>query len=157
MQVNFNPNVNFKQQTITTQVPTGQNVISQPVQPVVINNKKSSGFKEKISNVAKFFTNLSEMTKATIKAIAYGGLTSFAIGAGYWTFGAFPRGLRSKEKGTFKNVLNKPFKSLSTKGKVVTVLAGVGVAAFHLIKGKLTANQRTANVDHQLKTGHRNA
>lgn len=158
MQVSFNPNVNFKQQ-IQTQGIAGQNSVpyNVPVQPAVVANKKSSSFKEKISNVAKFFTNLSEMTKATVKAFAYGGLTSFAIGASYWTFGAFPRGLRSKEKGAFKNVLNKPFKSLSTQGKVITLLAGASVAAFQLIKGKLTANQRTANVDHQLKTGHRNA
>lgn len=152
MQVNFNPVVSFKHQT-----PTSTNNSTTSVAQVVVvpENQKKSGFREDISRIAKFFTTLSEMTKATVKAAAYGGLTAGAFLAGFWTFGALPRGF--KKGNSLMEVCKRPIKNISTKGKIITTLATLGVASYHLIKGKLVTNQRTANVDHQLKTGHRTA
>lgn len=153
MQVSFNPNVSFKQQ-----ISQGQTTpfVQQPDTTSVINQTepaKRKGVREDISKIAKFFTTLSEMTKATFKAIGYGALTVGASLLGFWTFGAVPRGFAKGNNilDTFKH----PIKSISKKGKVVTALLGLGVASYHIIKGKLISNQRTANVDHQLKTGHR--
>lgn len=125
MQVSFNPNVSF----------TGD----------------THKFREGVSNTAKFFTNAGEMTKATAKAVGYGTVTAGATFAGFWLFGALPRSIQNANLAAFK----KPLKSLSTKGKVISALAGLTVAGIELIKGKLRANQKTANVDHRLKTGHR--
>lgn len=107
--------------------------------------------REGLSDTAKFYTNAKEMTKATAKAVGYGTIAAGATFAGFWLFGAVPRSIKEVNLLAFKN----PLKSLSTKGKVLTALAGVAVAGYELIRGKLRANQKTANVDHQLKTGHR--
>lgn len=153
MQVSLNPNVSFKQQISqgqTTPFVQQSNTISVTNQT---EPAKRKGVREDISKIAKFFTTLSEMTKATFKAIGYGALTVGASLFGFWAFGAVPRGFT---KG--KNILDAfkhPIKNISKKGKVVTALLGLGVASYHIIKGKLISNQRTANVDHQLKTGHR--
>lgn len=151
MQVSFNPAVSFRQQApVINPQPVVQ---SNQVNTVPEQKVKRSGFREDISKIAKFFTTLSEMTKATFKAAGYGLLTGAVSLAGFWAFGAVPRGF--KQGNALIDVFKHPVRSISKKGKVVTALATLGVAGYHLIKGKLTANQRTANVDHQLKTGHR--
>jgi hypothetical protein len=45
-------------------------------------------------------------------------------------------------------------------GKGGKIIAGIGsalVLGYHLVVGKLEANQRTAVIDHKMKTGHRDA
>ncbi len=137
---------------------TAQTDTNIPQQPVIAAEKqpeKRSGLREDISKIAKFFTTLGEMTKASVKAVGYGTLTVGASLLGFWTFGAVPRGF--KNGNNIIDAFKHPIKNISKKGKVITALLGLGVASYHLIKGKLIANQRTANVDHQLKTGHRPA
>lgn len=154
MQVSFNPNVSFKQQnTDVLQNKNSQPVVQQPAVTVVPAEKKSSGFREDLSKIAKFFTTMSEMTKAAIKAVGYGALTTATFLAGFWSFGTLPRAF--KKGNSLIDAFKHPIKNISTKGKLITAAAGLGVAAYHIIKGKLASNQRTANVDHQLKTGHR--
>lgn len=159
MQVSFNPNVSFKSQTPQLTNPTGaaQSVPQAGSAPVVASAEpeKRKGLREDISKIAKFFTTLGEMTKATFKAIGYGALTVVASLTGFWAFGAVPRGF--KKGNNILDAFKHPVKNISKKGKVITALLGLGVASYHLIKGKLISNQRTANVDHQLKTGHRPA
>ncbi len=152
MAINFNPNIAFKNQS--------QQVQPQPVsQPQSVKSaepdtfQKSHSFKEDIGKVAKFFTTLSEMSKATVKAISYGAATTGVFLAGGWMFGALPRGFR--KGNSLKRVFTHPIKSISTKAKVLTTVAAVGAAGYQIIKGKLKTNQRTANVDHQLNIGHR--
>ena len=153
MYVSFNPNVNFKQQA--PQMPK-DNVQQNSKQTAVMQQqKKPSGFREDISKKAKLFTSLNEMTKASFKAAGYGALTSAVSLAGFWAFGAVPRGFKKGNK--ILDAFKHPIKNISTKGKVITAVLGLGVAAYHIIKGLLITNQRTANVDHQLKTGHRPA
>lgn len=151
MRVSFNPAVSFRQQSV--QQP--QTVAASATTTAEIPKKKDVGlgFREGISNIAKFFVNLNEMTKASLKAVGYGALTAVGTMTGYWALGAFPRGF--KEGNSVKDVFKHPIKNISKKGKVVSAVAALGVASYHLIKGKLVSNQRTANVDHQLKTGHR--
>lgn len=150
MLVNLNPSISFRSQTST-------------ISPIVEKNdreyaepkprKDRGGFIEDISKIAKFFTTLSEMTKASFKAAGYGLLTAAVALTGFWTFDAIPRTIRNGNAliDTFKH----PLKNISKKGKVLSAIASIGVAGYQIIKGKLKANQRTANVDHQLKTGHR--
>ncbi len=152
MQVSFNPNVSFRQQTNTT-TQNNNGATAPTVIVVPAETKKKSGFREDLSKIAKFFTTLSEMTKASIKAIGYGTLTAASFMAGFWAFGTLPRGF--KKGNSLIGVFKHPIKNTSKTGKVVSALAGLGVAAYHIIKGRLTTNQRTANVEHQLKTGHR--
>lgn len=161
MQVSFNPNVSFKSQTPQVNNPiqnSSAQFIAQPAANVTSVNtepEKRKGLREDISKIAKFFTTLSEMTKASFRAVGYGALTVAASLTGFWAFGAVPRGL--KKGNNILDAFKHPVKNISKKGKVITALLGLGVASYHLIKGKLISNQRTANVDHQLKTGHRPA
>ncbi|MBQ8168535.1 hypothetical protein IJZ97_03870 [bacterium] len=152
MAVYFNPsvsNISFRQQQpVNVQAVGG--VATLP-QANVTSEAPKKTLRDRVSNVAKFFANVGEMTKATVKAVGFGAITAVTCLAGFWSLGAVPRSFKAKD---FK-AIEQPLKSISTKGKVITGLATAGVAAFHLIKGKLLANQRTANVDHQLKTGHR--
>ena len=161
MQVSFNPNVSFKSQTpqFANQIQNSaaQSIPQTGVAPVVAaaEPEKRKGLREDISKIAKFFTTLSEMTKASFRAVGYGALTVAASLTGFWAFGAVPRGF--KKGNNILDAFKHPVKNISKKGKVITTLLGLGVASYHLIKGKLISNQRTANVDHQLKTGHRPA
>lgn len=116
--------------------------------------KKRKGFMEGISSIAKFFVSLGEMTKASIKAAWYGGLTMLGGLAGFWAFGALPQTYKSVE-GSLTKIFTESFKNISKKGKIISGVAAAGVATYHIVKGILTTNQRTANVDHALKTGHR--
>ena len=118
--------------------------------------KKRKGFMEGISNITKFFVSLGEMTKASIKAAWYGGLTMLGGLAGFWAFGALPQTYKSAE-GSLTKIFTESFKNISKTGKIISGVAAAGVATYHIIKGILKMNQRTANVDHALKTGHRDA
>lgn len=154
MQVSFNPSVSFRQQAASVEQP--KEVVTVPTVPVQLPEpKKKTGFIEGISNIAKTFATLGEMTKASIKAVGYGSATAAVGLASFWTFSSFPKSFKSLE--SFKDVVKHPLKNISKTGKIVSGLLGVGVAAFHIIKGILATNQKTANVDHQLKTGHRDA
>ena len=117
--------------------------------------EEKGGFREDLSKIAKFFTTLSEMTKATVKGAGYGALTGTVFASGFWLFKALPKGFKKGQ--SLKNVFKHPLKSIGTKGKIISGAAALLVAAGHIINGKLKSNQRTANVDHQLKTGHRTA
>lgn len=94
-------------------------------------NKKT--FREGLGGVAKFFVSLKEMAVGIGKALLYGGAAAGVIVLG-------DRAINLKH---------------TVKGGMAATLVGGGIAAFHIIKACLKKNQRTANVDHQLKIGHR--
>lgn len=125
-------------------------VVKETVEPQEEKKKKTT-FREKIANVAKFFTTASEMTKASAKALWYGTATGGATLAAFWALGAVPKQIKNK---AFKKAFTEPLKSVSTKGKVVAALAALAVATVHIIKGVLKSNQRAANVEHQLDVEH---
>ena len=91
MQVSFNPAVSFRQQApVVNPQPVVQ---SNQVNTVPEQKVKRSGFREDISKIAKFFTTLSEMTKATFKAAGYGLLTGAVSLAGFWALAQYREGL----------------------------------------------------------------
>lgn len=165
MYISFNPGISFKQsgiqgaqkgaQEANAAAQGGVQGTNMSQKPAPKQPKKRSSLREDISKIAKFFTTLGEMTKASFKAAGYGALTVAASLAGFWAFGAVPKGF--KKGNNVLDAFKHPIKNISKKGKFITALLGLGVASYHLIKGKLISNQRTANVDHQLKTGHRPA
>ena len=90
-------------------------------------------FKERLGGIAKFFVNFKEMAVGIAKGLLYGGAAAGVIVLG-------DRAINLKH---------------TMKGGMAASIVGGGIAAFHIIKARLKSNQRTANVDHQLKIGHR--
>ena len=90
-------------------------------------------FKEGLGGIAKFFVNFKEMAVGIAKGLLYGGAAAGVIVLG-------DRAINLKH---------------TMKGGMAASIVGGGIAAFHIIKARLKSNQRTANVDHQLKIGHR--
>jgi len=116
--------------------------------------KQKTTFKEKIANVWKFFTTLGRMTTAVFKGIGYGAATAASLLAGSWLFNTLPKAF-SKEGPKFAQILKHPIKNISKSGKIIAGIGAAAVFAYHLIAGKLSANQRTAVIDHKLHVGHR--
>ena len=110
--------------------------------------KKAGKFKRGIASIAKFFTATEEITKGTAKGAVYGIMTGAACLAAGWLFGALPKGF--KKGGSLKEVFKNPMKSMGAPAKVIAGLATAGVVAYHIIRGKMQANQRNAFVDQKL-------
>jgi len=104
--------------------------------------KEKHGFfnrlKEGFINFRKFFINLGYITAGTVKGAAYGGV------AGAATLGAL----------AVKNSVKKAPQVLTTGNKVVAAAVGLGVLGIELVKAKLKANDRGADLDHKWHTGH---
>ncbi len=118
--------------------------------------KKKTTFREKVANVWKFFAEAGKMVEAAAKGVVYGALTGTALLGGAWLFRALPKAF-AKEGPTLWNTIRHPLKNIGKTGKII---AGVGsglVLGYHLVAGKLQANQKTAVIDHKMKTGHRDA
>lgn len=162
MEIGFNPNVSFRagkqpeldktakiQKTQTTETEKD----SVDLSAVKEKKEKKHYIRNFIANVAKFFATTTEMVKGTVKGTAYGLASGAAILGGSWLFSALPRGFR--KGGSIKDICKNPLKNIGTKSKVIAGVATLAVGSYHIIAAKLRANQKTANVDHQLKTGHR--
>ena len=120
----------------------------------VPNQKSGKSFNESVANVWKFFSEANQMANAALKGLFYGALTGVSLLTGSWLFKSLPKAF-SKEGPSLWQTLRHPINNIGKSGKVI---AGVGsglVLAYHLIKGKLDANQNTAVIDHKLKVGHR--
>lgn len=150
MKIDYNPHIAFRAETQPTQAKASESA-TKPAEPDTF--KKSGSVKEDIGRIAKFSTTLGEMTKAAAKAIGYGAATAAAGLTCGWLFGALPRGF--KKGGSIIKTFKNPLQSISKKAKIITGLSTAAVAGYQLIKGKLATNQKTSNVDHQLKIGHR--
>ena len=181
MQVSFNPNVSFKEQYPTLQamshyasyapmqaskpVPVAEDrseiealkakvealeaSVAQQPKP-----KKASFVRRAISGVAKFFAAAGQMIKATAKALFYGAATAAGTLAGAWLVGTLPKAIKN---GNVAEVLRHPVKNIGKAGKIVAGVLTAGVMGLHLLKGWLKSNEKTANIDHRWKTGHREA
>jgi hypothetical protein len=62
-----------------------------------------------------------------------------------------------KEGPKFVEVVKHPLKHMGKTGKIVAGVGSALVLGYHLVVGKLDANQRTAVIDHKMQTGHRDA
>ena len=171
MHVNLNPTLNFKQKYPTLQSMQGDvksapeqaieapAVVAQPEVLVKAEGKKlrkASGIRQAISNISKFFASISEMTKASFKALFYGATTSLAFLAGFWAFGSLPNAVKNGGDA-LKDIFKHPLNNISKKGKIITGVAASGVMAYHILKGWLNMNKRTADIEHKWKTDHRDA
>ena len=117
--------------------------------------KKGNPFINFVSNVAKAFASFGEITKGIVKGLIYGTLTYYTAKGGAWLFDSLPRGFKELSKNDNSDVAKQAFKSVSKKGKFISGILGAGVLSYHVIKGILNKNKKTASIDHQLKTGHR--
>jgi hypothetical protein len=118
--------------------------------------KKKTTFKEKVANVWKFFSEMGKMTEATVKGVFYGATTGVALLGGAWLFKALPKAF-VKEGPKLLEVVKHPLKHMGKGGKIIAGIGSALVLGYHLVVGKLEANQRTAVIDHKMKTGHRDA
>jgi len=104
--------------------------------------KEKKGFfnrlKEGFINVRKFFITTGYMIGGTVKG-AFAG----AVG-GAATLGAL----------AVKNMVKKAPEVLTKGNKVAAAVVGAGILAIELIKAKLNANDRGADLDHKWRTGH---
>lgn len=111
--------------------------------------KKQHKFKKGLASIAKFFTATEEITKGTAKGAVYGTMSGIGIMAAGWLLGSLPQGF--KKGNSLEEVFKHPIKSISKSTKLTAGLAALGVAVYHIVKGKLQANQRNAFVDQKLK------
>ena len=112
--------------------------------------KKKGGFRNGLASIAKFFTATEEITKGTAKGAVYGTMSGIGIMAAGWLLGSLPQGF--KKGNSLKEVFKHPVKSISKSTKITAGIAALGVAIYHIVRGKLQANQRNAFVDQKLNT-----
>lgn len=117
-------------------------------------NPQSTSFKTGIAGVWKFFTVANQMANASLKGLFYGALTGITLLSGSWLFKSLPKAF-TKEGPTLLNTITHPLKNIGKSGKIIAGIGSGAVLAYHLITGKLDANQKTAVIDHKLKIGHR--
>lgn len=116
--------------------------------------KKNSSFNESVAGVWKFFSVANQMANAALKGLFYGALTGVSLLTGSWLFKSLPKAF-SKEGPGLWETLRHPINNISKSGKIIAGAGSGLVLAYHLVKGKLDANQNTAVIDHKLKVGHR--
>ncbi len=119
-------------------------------------NKKANpkSLKDRAANVWKFISHTGKMIGATVKGLVYGAGAGIALLGGSWLFNSLPKAF-AKEGPTIWNTIRHPLKHIGKSGKIIAGIGSALVLAYHLIAGKLGANQRTAVIDHKMKTGHR--
>ncbi len=161
MKVGFNPSINFKASDSQFSTEPMAATISEAETKKQIydeysvqNSKKEKSFKESTASFWKFFTVANQMANAALKGIFYGALTGISFLTGSWLFKSLPKAF-SKEGPSLWQTLRHPFDNISKSGKTIAGTATAVVLAYHLIKGKLDSNQKTAVIDHKLKVGHR--
>lgn len=178
MTISFNPQVSFnskaKQEpkTVTAFTPDGQKMILS-----LEETPKKRGIKGAASKVANFFVNLSEGAKGLFRGVFYGALGGTAIAAVDWVTKGAPRAFakiapviedgaetatkeaikaaKSLRAKNIKEFFTKPAKYVSKGGKVVAALGAAVLLTAELVRARLHANKKTANVDHQLRVDHR--
>lgn len=116
--------------------------------------KKGSSVNEGIAKIWKFFSVANQMANAALKGLFYGAVTGFVLLSGSWLFRALPKAF-TKEGPKLWVTICHPLKHIPKSGKVIAGVSSGSILAYHLIKGKLQANQNTAVIDHKLKVGHR--
>lgn len=153
-QVKFTSQVAFKQKESATKPDAAT---TQQEQSVSTDSKP--GAKGFIAKIAYAWINATEMTKGFFGGLFTGGFVGTTIAAGDWLVSGLKKTGKKQAKGVekfkFSQMFKKPTSALSKVGKIYApIVAGV-IFVGSLISARLKANQRTSNVDHQLKTGHR--
>lgn len=107
------------------------------------------------SRVAKGKTQLKEMLAQPFNLVGRSakGLFSKIVNLPSKTFKEAGMYILKTPIRVFKNVAEA--KNISKVGKIAGPLVGLGVMAACLTSARLHANQKTADLDHQFRTGHR--
>ncbi|MCM1339176.1 MAG: hypothetical protein NC191_05855 [Muribaculaceae bacterium] len=113
-----------------------------------------STLKDKVANVWKFFVTTGKMIGAAVKGVVYGAATGVALLGGSWLFNSLPKAF-AKEGPKLWATIRHPLTHISKSGKIIAGIGSALVLGYQLIAGKLRANKGTADVDHQLYSGHR--
>jgi hypothetical protein len=153
MSINVNPqivrsnNISFgKKETAQPAQQTGTTV------PVQADNgfKGPKGF---LAKIAYAYINASEITKGFVKGVINGGIIGTTIAGTDFVVSTI-RKVANKEI-TLSEAFHHPLKPMGAFGKIVAPLSAALILTTDLIAGRLHANKRTADVDHELHTGHR--
>ncbi len=141
------------------------NLASNPQKPVVAQEqntstlqpevpKQSKSMRERIAGVWKFFASANKLIQAYAKGIAYATVTAGTVLSASWLFNSLPKTF-AKNGPKLIETIKHPLNHISKAGKIYAVVGAVGAFGYQALKGHLSANQRTADIDHQLKVGHR--
>lgn len=116
--------------------------------------KQPKTLKDRIANVWKFFAVTNQMGKSSLKGLFYGTLTGAGILSSSWLFNSLPKAF-AKEGPKLKDVIAHPLKHIGKSGKIMAGIGASIVLGYQIVVGKMAANQKTAVIDHKMKTGHR--
>lgn len=137
------------------------NVLPNDVVDLTIDNKdekqiqkQPKTMKDRTANVWKFFASTNQMGKSSLKGLWYGILTGVGVLGGSWLFNSLPKAF-AKEGPKLKDVILHPLKHIGKSGKIMAGIGACAVLGYQLVVGKMAANQKTAVIDHKMKTGHR--
>ena len=137
---------NNKPQTLGTV----QNQDSSILQAEAPKTRKS--MRERIAGVWKFFASANRLIQAYAKGIAY----ATGVLSASWLFNSLPKAFM-KNGPKLSATIKHPLNHISKSGKIFAVVGAVGAMGYQALKGHLSANQRTADIDHQLRVGHRDS
>ena len=131
---------NNKPQTLGTV----QNQDSSILQAEAPKTRKS--MRERIAGVWKFFASANRLIQAYAKGVL----------SASWLFNSLPKAFM-KNGPKLSATIKHPLNHISKSGKIFAVVGAVGAMGYQALKGHLSANQRTADIDHQLRVGHRDS
>lgn len=115
--------------------------------------KKSRGIKGVAADISYAWVNVAEGFKGVVKGLWYGFLAG-TLTAGISAHLAANK--LNKKEGKAIGLLERfSPKNMTKSTKILSGVVAGGVFVWNLIWAKMKANQRTANVDHMLYTGHR--
>lgn len=159
MKVGFNPGISFKSSGTDVNQNTEKGRVTLPdVQGDAFtaeNKKGGSSLKNGVAKTWKFFSVAETFVGSVLKGLVYGTLASGAAIMLLWPFKALPKAFAKASDLTLKDVIKHPVKHLGKGGKIAVGALGLGTLVYHLVAGKLRANQNTAVIDHKLHVGHR--
>ena len=154
MPITFNPNVSFKQQAPQMPLnPVTENIYSSKQIEAPEQKKKPSKLINGISNIAKFFASVNEITKGIVKGTAYGAATTVTTLGAFWLLGGLPKAIKTGKEAV-KDTLKHPLKNTPKVGKLIAGVVSTGVFVTHIVKAILNKNQRNSDIEHKLQTGH---
>ena len=104
-------------------------------------------FKNFCAGFKKFFINVGEYAKGTVKGLFNGAVAA----AGIIGVDAI---VNTAKKIKAQDAAGKAIKTISTKGKIFAGVAGAVVLGCNIFKAHLNATERNAAVDHRWGTGH---
>lgn len=157
MAITFNPQVmaskvSFKGETKPAAAPA--ETPAAPAAPAIAEKPKGSKMANFASKVSYAWINTAENVKGFVKGVLAAVITGTAI-AGLDAVITGINKVKTGELEKYSQILKESTKAMGVVGKVVAPGVGALILGGYMVSARLNANKRTANVDHQLYTGHR--